>query len=187
MKRIASPTPTLLLLAAVLTLLVVPAVPSRAAVCTLDNVPAATLLLPYFEVDTADPNGRTTLMAINNASARATLAHVVLWTDLGIPTLSFDIYLTGYDVQSINLRDIFAGHLPQTADHGHDPADILSPKGRLSQDISIPSCGSLPAADLSSPLVDHLRRAHAGEPSASAPRCPTASRRSPAATPRSTW
>ena len=31
--------------------------------------PAATLLLPYFEVDLGDANGPTTLFSINNASA----------------------------------------------------------------------------------------------------------------------
>ncbi len=65
MNRIARAS-TLPLLAACLWL---PAAPVRAAVCTLDNRPAATLLLPYFEVDLADPAGLTTLVAINNASA----------------------------------------------------------------------------------------------------------------------
>ena len=65
------------------------AAPARADACTLDNVPAATLLLPYFEVDPDESRRPTTLFSINNASARAALAHVVLWTDLGVPTLSF--------------------------------------------------------------------------------------------------
>ena len=82
------------------------AAPSFAVVGTVDDVPAATLLLPYFEVDLDNPDGVTTLMSINNASAAAVLAHVVLWTDLSVHVLDFNIYLTGYDVQTLNLRDI---------------------------------------------------------------------------------
>ncbi|HEX3530076.1 MAG TPA: hypothetical protein VH988_23700, partial [Thermoanaerobaculia bacterium] len=81
--------------------------PARAEIGTIDAVPAATLLLPYFEVDLANPNGITTLFSVNNASATAVVAHVTVWTDESIPTLDFDIYLTGYDVQTLNIRDIF--------------------------------------------------------------------------------
>src|SRR5262249_53882564 len=70
-----------------------------AVICTIDDVPAATLLLPYFEVSPcSDPNGVTTLFSVNNASATAILAHVVVWSDLSVPVLDFNIYLTGYDV-----------------------------------------------------------------------------------------
>lgn len=89
---------------------------ASAELCTIDNVPAATLLLPYFEVDLADTdNGVTTLFSVNNASAAPALAHVTVWSELSIPVFDFDIYLTGYDVQTINLRDVIAnGILPQT-------------------------------------------------------------------------
>ncbi|MDS4042310.1 MAG: hypothetical protein RKP20_14180 [Candidatus Competibacter sp.] len=117
----------------------------RAEPGTVDNVPAATLLLPYFEVDLGNPNGVTTLFAITNigqgtAFATAILAHVTLWTDLGVPTLGFDIYLTGFDVQTINARDIFNGVLPSTASDGQDPTDTISPQGPISQDINFASC-----------------------------------------------
>ena len=36
---------------------VLPVAPANAVIGTIDNVPAATLLLPYFEVDLANPNG----------------------------------------------------------------------------------------------------------------------------------
>src|ERR1700730_8722820 len=88
--------------------------PASAVICTIDAVPAATLLLPYFEVDLNNPNGLTTLFSVNNASATAILVHVVIWSDLSVPVLDFNIYLTGYDVQSVNLRDIIVhGKLPQ--------------------------------------------------------------------------
>ena len=140
--------------------------PAAGVLCTLDNVPAATLLLPYFEVNLDDPNGQTTLFSVANASAAAVLAHAVLWTDLGAPTLAFDIYLTGFDVQSINLRDVFAyGQLPRTADAANDPGDTTSPKGPLSQGAAFPDCkGLLPPPPLTGPFLAYLRAAHTGAP-----------------------
>jgi hypothetical protein len=119
-----------------------------AVIGTIDDVPAATLLLPYFEVDLNNANGINTLFSINNASATAVLAHVTVWTDQSVPALDFDVYLTGYDVQTISLRDIFVnGNLPITASAGQDPKDTISPKGQVSQDINFASCsGVLPYA-----------------------------------------
>src|SRR5439155_9825986 len=116
-----------------------------ALICTIDDVPAATLLLPYFEVSPcSDPNGVTTLFSINNASATAVLAHVVVWSDLSVPVLDFNVYLTGYDVQTINLWDILhSGVMPRTASAGQDPGDAISPKGTFSQDINFASCSGL--------------------------------------------
>jgi hypothetical protein len=136
---------------------------ARATLCTVDNVPAATLLLPYFEVDLSRPPIRSTLMSITNASATATLAHVVLWTDYAVPTLAFDVYLTGYDVQTINLRDVFNGALPATADQARDPDDTISPKGLFSRDATFPGCaGLLPPPPLPAIALYGLRRAHQG-------------------------
>jgi hypothetical protein len=142
-------------------LLAVLAAPAFAVIGTVDDVPAATLLLPYFEVDLDDPNGVTTLMSINNASATAILAHVVLWTDLSVHILDFNVYLTGYDVQSINLRDILVdGNLPVTASAGQDPGDTISPKGPASQDINFATCNGILAYDnpaLSDDYIDHVQ------------------------------
>src|SRR5688572_31202888 len=117
-----------------------------ALIGTIDDVPAATLLLPYFEVDIANQNGVTTLFSINNASATAVLAHVTVWSDQSVPVLDFDVYLTGYDVQTINMRDIFIhGIVPTTASAGQDTAgDTISPQGPVSQDINFASCSALP-------------------------------------------
>jgi len=82
--------------------------------CSTGAVPAATLLIPYFEVNLASAAQQTTLFAVTNAGAQATLAHVVVWSDWGVPTLTFDLYLDANDVQSINMRDVFDGVLPQT-------------------------------------------------------------------------
>jgi hypothetical protein len=140
--------------------------PARAVICTVDEVPAATLLLPYFEVDLGNQWGHGTLFSINNASATAVLAHVVVWSDLSVPVLDFNIYLTGYDVQTINLWDVLHGTLPRTASDGQDPTDTISPQGAFSQDINFASCtGLLPAPQLPASFVDHLRLALTGQAS----------------------
>ncbi|HVR09907.1 MAG TPA: hypothetical protein VMW75_17820 [Thermoanaerobaculia bacterium] len=156
-----------LALAATLGLLAGSFVPATAVICATDHVPGATLLLPYFEVDLNNPNGLTTLFSINNASATAILTHVVVWSDLAVAVLAFDVYLTGFDVQTINLRDIIVyGNLPQTGSAGQDPTDTISPKGIFSQDINFTSCnGELPLPPLPAFFVSHLRNALTGLPS----------------------
>lgn len=76
--------------------------------CDIAVLPAATLLLPYFEVNFEGSNGPTTLFTVTNASPQEQIAHVTLWTDFGYPVIDFNIYLTGYDVQSIDLFDVIA-------------------------------------------------------------------------------
>ncbi len=150
--------------------------PAWAEMCTVDDVPAATLLLPYFEADLGNPNGVNTLFSINNASAFATLAHVTLWTDQSIPTLNFDVYLTGYDVQTVSLRDVFAGNLPVTADLGADPNDTISHKGRISRDTDFPGDSPPCSAPYANPVLDNFRvtslaAAHTGRNSPASGRC----------------
>jgi hypothetical protein len=104
------------------------AVAARAEIGTPDAVPAATLLLPYFEVDLGNPGGLTTLLSINNASDEIVLAQVTVWSEWFVPVLGFTVYLTGYDVQTINLRDVIVnGDLPNTG-----PSNLLSPLGAFS-------------------------------------------------------
>ncbi|HEV7506116.1 MAG TPA: hypothetical protein VGS07_14500 [Thermoanaerobaculia bacterium] len=86
--------------------------PAFAVIGTIDNVPAATLLLPYFEVDIAHPGGVNTFFSINNALATAVLAHVTIWSDQSIPVLDFDVYLTGYDVGWVYINGQTTGDLP---------------------------------------------------------------------------
>jgi hypothetical protein len=140
--------------------------PVKAVIGTIDAVPAATLLVPYFEVDLNNPAGKTTLFSINNASATAVLAHVTLWSDLSVPTFAFNVYLTGYDVQTINVRDLLNGTVPHTASAGQDPSGNISPKGTFSQDINFASCsGQLPPPQAPAEYVAHLHAAHTGGPS----------------------
>ncbi len=158
---------------AILTLLLAvlaPAAPAGAAVAAVDEVPAATLLLPYFEVDLSPVySGPVTIFSIGNASATAVVAKVTLWTDRGVPTYAFDIYLTGYDLEFVDLRLLFDGIPPVTADAGTDFADVVSPRGLFSQDINYPGtsppCGGL-YTRLSEADVAALRAAHTGQASA---------------------
>jgi hypothetical protein len=85
--------------------------------CDIGTAPAATLLLPYFEVDFRNPSNQAvnTNFTITNVSQFPQVAHVTIWTDRSFPVLDFNIYLTGYDVQGINLYDIIArGQIPPT-------------------------------------------------------------------------
>lgn len=134
--------------------------PAIAEICTIDAVPASTLLVHYFEVALGNPQGQTTLFSINNASAAPTLAHVTLWTDWSIPTIDFDVYLTGFDVQSFNLRDFFTtGLLPQTA-----PNNAFSNLGTFSlPHVVFPGCaGNLPIGNLPPILIELITQAHTG-------------------------
>lgn len=83
-----------------------PATTNNADSCDLGNYPAATLLLPYFEVDVRAPQQRTVLFSITNTSPQPQIAKVTLWTDYGYPVLNFNLFLTGYDVQALNLADV---------------------------------------------------------------------------------
>jgi len=85
--------------------------------CDIAVLPAATLLLPYFEVDINAPQSvaKTTLFTVVNTSKSQAIARVTMWTDLAYPVLTFNLLLTGYDVQPVNLYDVLGrGTLPET-------------------------------------------------------------------------
>ncbi len=115
--------------------------------CSAGAVPAATLLIPYFEVDLLAADRQSTLFAVTNAGTQATLAKIVVWTDWGVPTLTFDVFLAADDVQSINLRDVFNGILPQTG--GGSFTGCTNPL-------------ELPVLDATA--LTHLREQHTGLP-----------------------
>jgi hypothetical protein len=76
--------------------------------CDIALLPAATLLLPYFEVDFTNGANQSTLFTVTNVAAVSRVARVTLWTDFSYPVLTFNVYLTGYDTQSISLFDVLA-------------------------------------------------------------------------------
>lgn len=115
---------------------------AEAEICALDDRPGATLLLPYFEVDLGNPNGLTTFFTVHNTSAEPALTRVVLWTDAAFATFGFPMFLEGYDLQAINLRDVFAGKLPPWPAE-EPPCDGAAPPG--------PDTGFLEAAHTGRP------------------------------------
>jgi hypothetical protein len=99
--------------------------------------PAATLLLPYFQVDLDNSTGVNTLFSINNSVASAQLAHVTVWSTWSIPVMDFYVYLTGFDVQTLSVRDILANGLLSQTGSG------VSPRGSYSSpNSSFPNCNS---------------------------------------------
>lgn len=76
--------------------------------CDISVMPAATLLLPYFKVDINAPVAiaETTVFTIINTTELPQIARVTIWTDVGYPLFAFNIFLTGYDVQAINMYDV---------------------------------------------------------------------------------
>lgn len=89
--------------------------------CDISVAPAATLLLPYFEVDPSG-TGENTLVTLTNVSDAAIVAHFTVWTDWSFPVLDFNVFLTGYDVQGLSLRDVLvSGNLPSTGNFGRSP------------------------------------------------------------------
>src|SRR5438876_1505375 len=128
--------------------------------CDISTAPAATLLLPYFEVDFKSPQttARTTLFTIVNTTDLPQIAHVVVWTDWSFPALDFNIFLTGYDVQGINMYDIFAratiapGATPGTGGTSSNttvptnptPGSQPAPNDANPHLTSLSGCGNLP-------------------------------------------
>jgi hypothetical protein len=95
---------------------------ASAITCTVDQRPAATLLVPYFEASfNADgtPQGfgtgaRDTIVTIGNASAAPMLAHVSVFNSRSVLVLDFNIALTGFDIQAMRMSDVLSGNLPRT-------------------------------------------------------------------------
>jgi hypothetical protein len=82
--------------------------------CARDIVPSASLLVPYIVVDTMadgtpNPAGYTTLTVVTNVSSAKQIIHVTVWSADSEPVVDFDEVLSGYDVWSINWRDLVTG------------------------------------------------------------------------------
>jgi len=83
------------------------------AICDAGPDVAATLLVPYFEVDSADNSGMDTLVGVTNISPYPYVAHVVVWNVDSWPVFDFNIFLTGYDVVTFSMRQILVfGNMP---------------------------------------------------------------------------
>src|SRR5947209_7768520 len=78
------------------------------ASCDITVSPAATLLLPYFEVEVDKHvlEAKNTIFSVVNTSKVPQIARVTVWSDEGYPALWFNIFLTGYGVQPISMYDV---------------------------------------------------------------------------------
>jgi hypothetical protein len=121
-----------------------------AVTCAQDNVPAATLLVPYFKVGgngtsttgTDIPEGGIdTLVAITNVSDINLIAHVTVWNKYSAPVLDFNIPMTGYDVVTFRMKDILNGRLNPNA-LTQDPAIFAG-----NNDVCFSVLGGFPNGD----------------------------------------
>jgi hypothetical protein len=95
---------------------------ASAITCTIDQRPAATLLVPYFEATFntdgsplgSGPDARDTLVTICNASSAPMIAHVNVFSEKTALVLDFNIALTGFDCQSMSMARVLQGFLPAT-------------------------------------------------------------------------
>ena len=82
---------------------------ASATIGVIDIVPAATLLVPYFEVDLDPGAGEpaiTTDLKISNTS-NAIVAHATLYTEFGVPTINFNIPIVDNGTVEIDLHRLF--------------------------------------------------------------------------------
>ena len=126
--------------------------------CDIALLPAATLLLPYFEVDLENRAGESTLFTVTNVSPAEQIARVTLWTDYSVPVISFNVYLTGYDVQSINLFDVIAsGRIAPNLGTG----TLIAPRGTYSdrnEQLDLGDCRRL-AVQLEEGYIERMQDA----------------------------
>src|ERR1043166_727730 len=128
------------------------------ASCDITVSPAATLLLPYFEVDAAKPvsDAANTLLTIVNTSRAPQIARVTIWTDYGYPVFWFNVFLTGYDVQPISMYDVVArGVVPATTSSAPRGSRSLSTNAKI---VSLDACAELGGA-MTDTMLATLRNA----------------------------
>ncbi|MEA2564434.1 MAG: hypothetical protein QOH06_5938 [Acidobacteriota bacterium] len=71
------------------------------------NQASSDLLLPYFEVDGANPGGLTTLFAVGNSTDTLVEVVATVYTNWGIPVLEVPFTLQAHEIRTVNLRDWF--------------------------------------------------------------------------------
>lgn len=135
--------------------------------CDLATLPAATLFLPYFEVELDQPaiTAATTLFTIVNTSNLPQVARATIWSDAAVPVLTFDIFLTGYDVHAVNLYDLLVhGRLGtegwRNAPSG--PRSLLIDANPNLAPGAIERCANLPS-QIPPAILDAVRRALTGQ------------------------
>jgi hypothetical protein len=123
-----------------------------AVTCAYDNVPAATLLVPYWRVGLSGvqsapiPSGGVdTLVSIVNVSTPGVIAHVTVWNKYSKAVIDFNLPLTGKDVVSFSMRNIMNGLLSPNSNTQCDNFD-KTPEGlarfaKCKADFPVDPCG----------------------------------------------
>ncbi len=112
--------------------------------CDIKVGPAATLLLPYFDINLANPVEDTTFVTITNVTPFPQIARMTLWTDRSFPVLTFNIFLTGYDLQSIDLSDVLVnGRIAATGASGNSDVGSRSAGNDANPLLDTTACGNL--------------------------------------------
>lgn len=92
------------------------AAPTKVAAFSPAAGTSALLAVPWFEVDTTDASGRTTLLALRNESAATTTLSVRYWNQAGTESRLETVQLAPKATWTRNLRDIVVGNLPADID-----------------------------------------------------------------------
>lgn len=153
------------------------AMESRATIDATDVAPAATLLLPYFEVDLADPtDGINTLFTVRNTADLSIVAHVMIFTDLSVGTVAFDVPLSRFATRRFDLREIFAGTATTVDEVGGEKPVVNAKDTPVDNPPPPPSSGTFGSgfedgtlgqwdAHESDATVETMRAHHTGQPS----------------------
>lgn len=131
--------------------------------CDIALLPAATLLVPYFEVS---PTLRAvdTFVTVTNTSPYAQIVQMTIWTDRSFPVASFPLFLTGYDVLPLSLYDVLINGIIAPSGPGSGGTSSTTPAGARSQpnganpNLNLTNCQSLPGL-LAPQLRSDLQRA----------------------------
>lgn len=86
--------------------------------CATENIPAATLLVPYFQVsrngtqgEDIPEGGSDTLVSFTNTTSTGLIVHVTVWNKYGKPVLGFNVPTAAFDVTFFRMKDILNGKL----------------------------------------------------------------------------
>jgi hypothetical protein len=126
--------------------------------CDISVSPAATLLLPYFEVEVAKDAtvANNTIFTVVNTSKLPQIARMTIWTDYGYPVIWFNLFLTGYDVVPVSMYDILNNAQIPTASSATAPGSRSAPNDANPRIASLQSCE---AGQLSPSLIQAVTAA----------------------------
>jgi hypothetical protein len=145
-----------------------------AVTCAYDNVPGATLLVPYFRVGgTVDATGRITSVgtdtkiAFVNVSQPGIIAHVTVWNKYSAAVLDFNVPMTGKDVVTFNMSSVLNGSLSvnpttqiyQPVPPNYGAGDATTPKDVCGVVLGAPTTFA-PTAWIGWGQTQYLRFAH---------------------------